>query len=55
MAKEHVGNDKMDKPPFDEVVDECQSITNSDRCELAAQLTECMHKGFAGRSGAKKN
>lgn len=55
MAKEHVGSDKGDKTPFDEVVDECQTLTNADRCELAAQLVECMHKGFAAHSGAKKN
>lgn len=52
MAKAPGGGDKG---PFNEVVDGCQSITNADRCELASQFDECMHKGFAAHHGAKKN
>lgn len=44
-----------EKAPFNEVVEGCQSITNADRCELAYQFAECMHKGFAAHHGAKKN
>lgn len=52
MAKAPGGGEKG---PFNEVIEGCQSITNSDRCELASQFDECMHKGFAAHHGAKKN
>lgn len=40
-------NEVGEKPFLEEIINECQSTVNSDRCELASQFNECVHKGLA--------
>lgn len=43
-----------EKPFPNEIIEECQSITSPDRCELAVQFTDCMIKGAAAHANGPK-
>lgn len=43
-----------EKPFANEIIEECQSVTNADRCELAVQFTDCMIKGAAAAAAHAK-
>ncbi|XP_055326703.1 general odorant-binding protein 19d-like [Sitodiplosis mosellana] len=47
-AKKHEGNDKA-IATFNEIVAECENISDSDACELGAKLMECMLNGAVKR------
>lgn len=44
---EGIKNLPAPKPFTDEIINQCQSIGNPDRCELAVQFTECVMNGIA--------
>lgn len=52
--KANFSKEKGDNEKFNKAVDTCQSITNSDRCELAFQFLECMKKSNAQDSENSK-
>lgn len=47
-AKKYEGNDKA-IATFNEMVDECQSVSDSDKCELGFKLMECIVKAAEKR------
>lgn len=37
----------MDRGVINDIVNDCQSVASPDRCELGAQLVECLSKSLA--------
>lgn len=53
ILKDNGGNEKA-AGPVNEVVADCQSLTNDKKCELAFQLMDCVLKSYAKRTPAPK-
>lgn len=53
ILKEHGGNEKA-AGPVNESVNECQTINNPQRCELAYQVMDCILKSYAKHGNAPK-
>lgn len=45
IIMEHGGNEKA--APVNEIVSDCEALHNSQRCELAFQLMDCVAKSYA--------
>lgn len=50
IAKEHFDRDDAKVQMIRDVANECASQTDSDRCEAAAKICNCMQKGCQARS-----
>lgn len=50
MANEHFDGDDAKVQMIRDVANECASQTDSDRCEAAAKICDCIQKGCQARS-----